>query len=125
MNTKILLIDDEEVNVRVLGMTLKADGYEVVSAYSGEEGLDVFKKERPPIVLTDIKMPGMDGLEVLKRIKELDEDTEVIIVTGHGDRDAAITALQYGASDFINKPIQKEALDAALARAEEILTNGK
>jgi len=122
MNTKILLIDDEEVNVRVLGMSLKADGYEVVSAYSGEEGLEVFKKESPPIVLTDIKMPGMDGLEVLKRIKEIDAEVEVIIVTGHGDRDAAITALQYGASDFINKPIRDEALAVALKRAHEKLS---
>ncbi len=121
MNTKILLIDDEEVNVRVLGMSLKADGYQVVSAYSGEEGLEVFKKESPPIVLTDIKMPGMDGLEVLKRIKEINAEVEVIIVTGHGDRDAAITALQYGASDFINKPIRDEALAVALKRAHEKL----
>jgi len=121
MNTKILLIDDEEVNVRVLGMTLKADGYQVVSAYSGEEGLKVFKKESPPIVLTDIKMPGMNGLEVLKQIKAIDAEVEVIIVTGHGDRDAAITALQYGASDFINKPIRDEALSVALKRAHEKL----
>ncbi len=119
MDTKILLIDDEEVNVRVLGMSLKADGYQVVSAYSGEEGLALFEQESPEIVLTDIKMPGMDGLEVLKRVKEIDSEVEVIIVTGHGDRDAAITALQYGASDFINKPIRDEALAVALKRAHE------
>ncbi|OQY51859.1 MAG: hypothetical protein B6245_24155 [Desulfobacteraceae bacterium 4572_88] len=67
MNTKILVIDDEAVNVRVLSMSLKADGYDVVSAYSGKEGLEVFKKESPAIVLTDIKMPEMDGL--VKRLE--------------------------------------------------------
>jgi two-component system, NtrC family, sensor kinase len=66
---KILLIDDEETNVRVLAISLRSDGYEVVTAYSGEEGLDVFDRESPDIVVTDIKMPGMDGIEVLKHIK--------------------------------------------------------
>ena len=65
---KILLIDDEEAIVRVLAMSLRSDGYDVVTAYSGEEGLKVFKEESPQIILTDIKMPGMDGLEVLKHI---------------------------------------------------------
>jgi len=64
---KILLIDDEEDIVRVLSMSLKSDGYDVVSALSGKEGLEVFKKESPDIILTDIKMPGMDGIEVLKK----------------------------------------------------------
>ncbi|MCK4985739.1 MAG: response regulator, partial [Desulfobacterales bacterium] len=59
--TKILVIDDEEANVRVLSISLKSDGYDVAMAYSGEEGLEVFKKESPEIVLTDLKMPGMDG----------------------------------------------------------------
>lgn len=121
MNTKILVIDDEAVNVRVLSMSLKADGYDVVSAYSGKEGLEVFKKESPAIVLTDIKMPEMDGLEVLRHVKELNPYTEVIIVTGHGDIDSAIEALQYGASDFINKPIKDEVLSIALERAKEKL----
>ncbi len=116
---KILLIDDEEDIVRVLSMSLKSDGYEVVSALSGKEGLDVFNKESPDIVLTDIKMPGMDGLEVLKEVKNINPETEVIIITGHGDIDSAIEALQYGASDFINKPVRDEALSIAIDRAKE------
>ena len=120
-NTKILLIDDEVDIVRVLSMSLKIDGYDVVTAYSGEEGLEVFDRESPNVVLTDIKMPGMDGLEVLKKIKELNPESEVIIITGHGDIDSAIEALQYGASDFINKPIRDEALSIALNRAKEKL----
>jgi len=120
-NTKILLIDDEADIVRVLSMSLKTDGYDVVTAYSGEEGLDVFDRESPNVVLADIKMPGMDGLEVLRKIKERNPESEVIIITGHGDIDSAIEALQYGASDFINKPIRDEALSIALNRAKEKL----
>lgn len=119
--TKILVIDDEEANVRVLSISLRSDGYDVATAYSGEEGLEVFKKEPADIVLTDIKMPGMDGIEVLGKIKALEPDAEVIIITGHGDVDTAIEALKYGASDFINKPIRDEALSIALQRAQEKL----
>jgi two-component system NtrC family sensor kinase len=119
--SKILLIDDEEANVRVLAMSLRSDGYEVVTALSGEEGLEVFLKEAPELVLTDIKMPGMDGIEVLQRIKERTPDAEVIIITGHGDIDNAIEALKFGASDFINKPIRDDVLTVAIQRAREKL----
>ncbi len=118
---KILLIDDEPDIVRVLGISLKADGYEVIPALSGAEGLEAFAREKPQIVITDIKMPGMDGIEVLGKIKDLDPDTEVIIITGHGDIDNTIEALKYGASDFINKPVRDEALSIALKRAREKL----
>ena len=118
-NTKILVIDDEEANVRVLSISLRSDGFEVVTAYSGEQGLEVFKKESPDLVLTDIKMPGMDGIEVLQKIKALDPDAEVIIITGHGDIDNAIEALKFGASDFVNKPIRDEVLSVSIQRAQE------
>lgn len=118
-DTKILIIDDEEANVRVLSISLRSDGFDVVTAYSGEEGLEVFEKESPDLVLTDIKMPGMDGIEVLQKIKALDGDAEVIIITGHGDIDNAIEALKFGASDFINKPIRDEVLSVSIQRAQE------
>jgi PAS domain S-box-containing protein len=118
---KILLIDDEPDIVRVLSTSLRADGYSVIPAHSGAEGLAAFEKENPYIVLTDIKMPGMDGIEVLRKVKGLEPDAEVIIITGHGDIDNAIEALKYGASDFINKPVRHEALSIALKRAEEKL----
>ena len=118
---KILLIDDEPDIVRVLSMSLKADGYDVIPAHSGIEGIEIFDKERPDIVLTDIKMPGMDGIEVLKKVKSIHPQSEVIIITGHGDIDNTIEALQYGASDFINKPVRDEALSIALKRAQEKL----
>ncbi|UCD82819.1 MAG: response regulator [Desulfobacterales bacterium] len=118
---KLLLIDDEPDILRVLGISLKADGYEVIPALNGAEGLEAFSKHNPSIVITDIKMPGMDGIEVLEKIKEIDPETEVIIITGHGDIDNAIESLKYGASDFINKPVRDEALSIALARAKEKL----
>jgi len=116
---KLLLIDDEPDILRVLSISLKADGYDVVSAQNGPEGIAAFEKEKPDIVITDIKMPGMDGIEVLKKIKGLNTDTEVIIITGHGDIENAIEALKHGASDYINKPIRDEALAIALGRARE------
>jgi PAS domain S-box-containing protein len=118
---KLLLIDDEPDIVRVLSISLKVDGYQVTAAYNGIEALEIFEKEKHPIVITDIKMPGMDGLEVLRQVKAKAPETEVIIITGHGDIDNAIEALKLGASDFINKPVRDEALGIALERAKEKL----
>jgi two-component system NtrC family sensor kinase len=117
--SKLLIIDDEEGIRKVLSLSLASDGYEVHAASGGEEGVEIFKKESPPIVLTDIKMPGMDGIQVLKLIKRFNPDAEVIMITGHGDMDLAIEALKLEASDFLNKPIKDEALSVALKRAEE------
>jgi len=122
---KILVIDDENPTLSMFRLFLGAYGYTVLTAENGKEGLELFMKEKPPIVLTDIKMPGMDGFEVLKRIKAVDPTTEVIVITGHGDMDLAIKALDFNATDFIKKPIQKVALDAALRRAEERLKMAK
>ncbi len=116
---KLLLVDDEPDILRVLSISLKADGYDVRTAPGGEEALAIFSTERPDIVITDIKMPGMNGIEVLREVKKIDQETEVIIITGHGDIEAAIEALKYGASDFINKPVRDEALSIALKRARE------
>lgn len=116
---KLLLIDDEPDILRVLSRSLKADGYAVVCAQNGTEGITAFEREKPDIVITDIKMPGMDGIEVLKKVKNLNVDAEVIIITGHGDIENAIEALKHGASDFINKPVRDEALAIALKRAKE------
>jgi len=119
---KLLLIDDEPDILRVLAMSLRADGYDVVTADSGEAGLAAFSEHAPDIVLVDIKMPGLDGIEVLQAVKSRDVLSEVIIITGHGDVDNAVEALKHGASDFINKPVRDEALAIALKRACEKLT---
>lgn len=119
--TKLLLIDDEEPIRKVLGLYLRSREYEVFTAADGIEGLEVFQREKPAIVLSDIKMPGMDGIEVLKKIKKLSPETQVIMITGHGDMDIAIQALQLEASDFITKPVDNKALLVSLRRAEERL----
>ncbi len=119
MVEKILLVDDEEGIRKVLGISLKDSGYEVLTAESGAEALRIFSKERPPIVLTDIKMPGMDGIELLQRIKEERPETEVIMITGHGDMELAIESLKFDATDFVTKPINDDVLGIALKRARE------
>lgn len=117
--SKLLLIDDEEGIRKVLSLSLRRDGYQVFTAEDGETALELFQREAPPIVLTDIKMPGINGIEMLKTIKELNPDTEVIMITGHGDMDLAIQSLQLDASDFITKPVKDQALSIALKRAKE------
>ncbi|MCB2188457.1 MAG: hybrid sensor histidine kinase/response regulator [Deltaproteobacteria bacterium] len=118
---QLLLIDDEPGIRRLMALDLTADGYEVQTAEDGASGLAVFQAWRPSVVITDLKMPGVDGLEVLKRVKEDAPDTEVIVITGHGDLDLAIESLRLHAGDFITKPINHRALEVALARAQERL----
>jgi signal transduction histidine kinase/FixJ family two-component response regulator len=119
MQNKLLLVDDEEGIRKVLGITLTDMGYDVFTAEDGEKALQIFQEENPPIVLTDIKMPGMDGIELLQKIKLKNPDSEVIMITGHGDMELAIKSLKYQAVDFVTKPINDEVLEIALNRARE------
>ena len=121
---KVLIIDDEKPTLAMFQLFLEAYGFEVLTGESGEEGIRVFVKEKPDIVFTDIKMPGMDGFEVLRRIKALAPEAVVIVTTGHGDKDLEKKAMDLKATDFIHKPIQKEALDVALAKAQKMLNAG-
>ncbi len=118
---EILVIDDEKPTLSMFSLYLEAYGHNVITAENGECGLELFKQRKPQIVITDIKMPGMDGLEVLRCIKEISPLTEVIVITGHGDIELALKALNLNATDFIDKPISREALEAALSRADERL----
>jgi signal transduction histidine kinase len=119
VTNEILLVDDEEGIRIVLGIALEESGYRVLTAGSGEEALSSFRRHAPAIVVADIKMPGMDGIELLKKIKEEAPDTEVIMITGHGDMEMAVESLQCDATDFVTKPIDDEALEVALKRARE------
>ncbi len=116
---KILVIDDEKPTLSMFRLFLTAYGYEVYTAEDGEKGLELFHEVRPEIVFTDIRMPGLDGLEVLRLIRKTGIASEVIIITGHGDMEKAVEALDLDASDFINKPVERRALSSALARAEK------
>ena len=103
--TKILVIDDERSIRNSMKDILQHEGHEVVLAENGMEGLVSVKSEKPDIVFCDIKMPKMEGIEVLERIKEFSADTPVIMISGHGTIDTAIEAIRKGAYDFIEKPL--------------------
>ncbi len=118
---KILVIDDEKPTLKMFGLLLGAMGYETLTAENGREGVDVYRQHRPEIVFTDIKMPVMDGIAALREIKRIDPHAEVIIITGHGDMDLAIQSLNLDATDFINKPVQRQSLEQALERADQRL----
>jgi len=81
---KILVIDDEKATLAMFRLFLEAYGYVVLTAENGTQGLEIFSKEKPDLVITDIKMPGIDGLTVLQRIKDIDPKAGVIVITGHG-----------------------------------------
>jgi signal transduction histidine kinase len=115
----ILLVDDEEDIREVLAIALADMGYNVLTAENGRRALELFREKNPMIVLTDIKMPGMDGIELLKTIKAENPYTQVIMITGHGDTDIAIKSLKFEAIDFITKPISNDTLEIALKRANE------
>lgn len=101
---KVLIIDDEK-NIRLtLSKCLKYIDFDVDEAINGEEGLEKFWASHYDLIVLDLKMPGMDGLEVLKRIREKDRETPVIVVTAHGTVDVAVDAMKLGAADFMQKP---------------------
>jgi signal transduction histidine kinase len=119
MQQTVLLVDDEEGIRTVLSLAIADAGYEVLTAATGAQALELLGKRDIPLIVTDIRMPGMDGLELLKRIRKDWPDSEVIMITGHGDMDVAIESLRLGAGDFITKPLHENALEISLKRAVE------
>ncbi len=117
----ILLIDDDEQSCATLGLLLKKSGYRVETAPSGEEGLNLLLKTPFEIVITDLRLPGMDGLEILKRVKEHNAEINVILVTGNSSAESAVTAMKYGAFDYITKPLNFDKLKVILDKAQEKL----
>jgi two-component system NtrC family response regulator len=121
MTQKILVIDDDESLRRVLEYTLQEEGYEVFTAASGEEGLELFEERQPALVITDMKMPGLNGFQVLKEVKERSAEALVIIVTAFGEVDAAVKAMNLGAYDFITKPLSRDELKLTVKKALQLL----
>ncbi|QEM67185.1 sigma-54-dependent Fis family transcriptional regulator [Geobacter sp. FeAm09] len=117
MTPKILIIDDDTSLRRVLEYNLQEAGYQVVAAASGEEGLRLFADEAPALVITDMKMPGMDGLQVLKAVKERSPETLVMIITAFGTVDIAVEAMKLGAYDYITKPFNRDELRLTVGKA--------
>ena len=121
----IVLVDDEKDIREIMTIALEDAGYRVNTAKDGETGVRRCKEISPQIVITDIRMPGMDGIQVLEAVKKQNPDIEVIVATAFGEMGLAIRALQLDASDFITKPINDEALHLALKRARDRYTSRK
>ena len=107
MKSKVLVIDDEEDIRKSLRMILEYEGHQCVLAATPHEGLDLAKREEPDVILLDIKMPTMDGLEVLQRLKERKDGSEVLMISGHGTIATAVEATRKGAFDFLEKPLEE------------------
>lgn len=116
---KALIVDDEPDIRELMSLLLSDLGYEPITAYDGVNGLETFLAIRPEIVLTDIKMPGKDGIALLREIKSTSPETQVIMLSGHGDMYLAIQSLKFDAADFITKPIDEELLEVALRKVSE------
>lgn len=116
---KVLIIEDDPMTRRSLERVISKEGYDVIAATDGYEGLNLFRSERPSVVITDLKMPKIDGMEIMYTVKHLAPETEVILITGHGDYDTAILALRQGALDYLKKPVDLDKLILSLGRAQE------
>jgi len=116
---KILVVDDDEQLREDVVEMLERDGYEVTDAGTGEEALEKLKKESVDIILTDLMMPGIDGMEVLRQSKKLKPAVRVIMVTGFGTIENAVEAMREGASDYISKPFKIGEVQATVKRALE------
>jgi DNA-binding NtrC family response regulator len=112
--TKVLTIDDELIIQMSCERTLSSEGYEVKSASGGKEGIGILEKERFNLVLLDLKMPDMDGIEVLKLIRVKWPDTKVIIITGYGTDQTAEVTMKHGAHNFLEKPFTPDSLLSAI-----------
>ncbi|OGP92867.1 MAG: UDP-3-O-[3-hydroxymyristoyl] N-acetylglucosamine deacetylase [Deltaproteobacteria bacterium RBG_16_47_11] len=117
MEKKVLIVDDEERVVQSIAGVLEDEGFRVAAAKSGEEAIGTFQREIPDVTLLDIWMPGMDGIEVLKRFKGISPDCQVIMISGHATISTAMAAVKLGAFDFIEKPISLDALLMTIHRA--------
>ncbi|OFW40012.1 MAG: Fis family transcriptional regulator [Acidobacteria bacterium RIFCSPLOWO2_12_FULL_67_14b] len=116
----VLLIDDDESLRRVVEYNLHEEGYGVLTAVDGAAGWRMFQAEAVDLVLTDVRMPEMDGVEVLTRIKAMQPDVPVIMLTAHGTIDSAVEAMKLGAFDYLTKPFNREQLKAAVRKAFEV-----
>jgi two-component system, NtrC family, response regulator AtoC len=114
---KILVIDDEKLIRWSFLKNLEQEGYEVFTAASGEEGFEIVKQELPDLVILDIRLPGKDGIEVLREIKETHPATLVVMMTAHGSIETVVQAMKAGAFDYMSKPVQLEEMNLLIKKA--------
>ena len=115
MKANILVVDDEKITRISLADILKLKGYNVTDAASGQEALDALREAKFDLMLLDIKMPGMDGIEVMRKASEIAPDTLVILLTAHGSMESAIEALRQGAHDYLIKPSSPQEILSSVA----------
>jgi DNA-binding NtrC family response regulator len=121
VQAKILVVDDEKFITWSLKQHLEKEGYEVFTAESGEEGLEVFRTELPDIILLDIHLPGISGLETLEAIRRINKEVIVVIITAHGDIETAVSAIKLGAYDFVEKPFDLNRISVLIKKALETI----
>jgi Response regulator containing CheY-like receiver, AAA-type ATPase, and DNA-binding domains len=119
MAVKILVVDDDQSFRFLLEEALRKEGYDVTAVSSGEEALSVFAPAKFAVVTLDIKMQGMDGFEVLSRMKDISPEQLVVIITAYGAQKIAIEAVKKGAYDYFTKPFDVDALRLVIKRAVE------
>lgn len=119
MTKQILLIDDDVSLRRVTEFNLQEAGYQVLTAANGSEGVELFRRHRPALVITDVQMPELDGYQVLQQVLELEPQTLVIIVTAFSSVEKAVEAIKSGAHDYLTKPFSRDQLSLAVAKAFE------
>jgi len=112
----ILIVEDDRLTREILKRSVEAEGYQVLTAGSGEDGLAVFSAHRPDLVMLDINLPGMNGLEVLARMRETEADAAMVIMTAYGSEKTAVSALKYGADDYLSKPFRLWAVTPVIER---------
>ena len=117
MEKSVLVVDDEERVVQAIAGVLEDEGFRVTTARNGEEAIDLFQKREPDITLLDIWLPGMDGIEVLKKIRGISPECLVIMISGHATISTAMAAVKFGAFDFIEKPLSLDFLLLTIRRA--------
>lgn len=113
---KILIVDDEEIVLELFRDVLEDEGYKVWAVSSGEEAVEKLKEISFDLIISDIRMPGMDGLELLQRSKEIDPEVEVIIVTGYASVETAVKAMKLAAADYLTKPLNIELVRIVVAK---------
>jgi two-component system, NtrC family, nitrogen regulation response regulator NtrX len=117
LKPRILVIDDEAAIRDSLRMILEYEGYGFTGAASGQDGIALVQRDRPDLVMLDIKMPGMDGMEVLRKLRALDDGLPVVMISGHGTTSTAVEAIKSGALDFLDKPLSSERVIVTLQNA--------
>ena len=118
-NPRLLIVDDDKVALANMAHILDGQGYEIVSTHSGSEALKLLEKQEFDVVVTDLRMPKIDGMEILERCRQLDPNSEVIVITGYATIDSAVEAIRKGAYYYIAKPFRLDDVRKIIAEAAE------